>query len=101
MPKIKITHEGQPCRNCRTPVLDVKTGRTEPKPGKKYGYSGYFLCPNPECKSIYMDDTRRVYANPEAGINNVNLSVKKQNLRQEIIVKMQQLLHLLQKEAEL
>lgn len=100
MTKIKITYEGQPCRKCQTPVVDVKTGRSAPKPGFKYGYAGYFLCPNSDCKTMYMDDSRRVYASVSPP-NPARPENQKEKLRREITIKMQQLLLLFKKESEL
>lgn len=47
----KITHEGQPCRKCATPVVRQRP-RAKPKAGGAYYYEYYFLCPN--CKTMYM-----------------------------------------------
>lgn len=59
--KIKITTAGQPCRHCKTPVIDVDKSHKKPQEGQPYYYLGYFKCPNTRCAAIYMDDTRKVY----------------------------------------
>lgn len=105
MPKIKITYEGQPCRKCQTPVINVETGRTEPRPGSVYGYSGYFLCPNNKCNTMYMDDSRRVYkeTSPKAppALSKDFSKLEKQQLYQEVAQIMNRLLNILKKEAGL
>ena len=55
----KITHEGQPCRKCSTPVVK-KVPRRKQKPGQRYYYEYYFYCP--KCGTMYMvEEAKRFY----------------------------------------
>lgn len=57
--KIKIIHEGQPCRKCNTPV--VKRIPEHKKLGAYY-YDYYFDCPN--CRVKYMVNLVKHEINP-------------------------------------
>jgi uncharacterized protein with PIN domain len=49
--EVKITHEGQPCRKCSTPVIK-KIPKRKHKPGQAYYFEYYYQCPR--CKTMYM-----------------------------------------------
>ena len=53
---LKITQEGQPCHKCGTPVVKRKP-RKRPKPGQKYAYEYYLICP--ECGTIYTVESAK------------------------------------------
>jgi ribonuclease HI len=56
---VKITHEGQPCRKCSTPVVK-KTPRNKPKRDQAYYFEYYLYCPN--CQTMYMvEEAKRYY----------------------------------------
>lgn len=46
-----ITHEGQPCRKCLTPVIKRIPSQVE-NPKQKFRYKYYFYCK--KCKTMYM-----------------------------------------------
>ena len=50
-PEVKITHEGQPCRKCSTPVIK-KIPKRKHKPGQTYYFEYYYECPR--CKTMYL-----------------------------------------------
>ena len=52
--KIKITHEGQPCRKCDTPVTKKYPNKQnkEVSPKKRFRYEYYYYCP--KCRTMYM-----------------------------------------------
>jgi hypothetical protein len=61
-----ITREGQPCKHCGTPVVR----REHEKPPKyrpgRYFFEWWFLCPNRNCKAIYMvEDAKRWFDGPK------------------------------------
>ena len=47
----KITHEGQPCRKCATPVVR-RTPRPRSHVGRNHYYEYYLYCPT--CKTMYL-----------------------------------------------
>jgi ribonuclease HI len=49
-PKIQITHEGQPCRKCATPVEKRYPRKRTSK--RAYHFEYYFFCP--ACRTMYM-----------------------------------------------
>jgi len=58
-PKTKITHEGQPCRNCSTPVIK-KAPRHKRKRDQRYYFEYYLYCP--KCHAMYMvEDAKRYF----------------------------------------
>lgn len=51
--KTKITHAGQPCRKCNTPVERKEHPPDfQPKPSQAYWFAWWFACP--QCKTLYM-----------------------------------------------
>jgi ribonuclease HI len=59
-PKSKITHEGQACRKCQTPVVKRKPHR-KPKGSQTYYFEYYLYCP--KCHTMYMvDEAKRYFA---------------------------------------
>jgi len=54
-PKIKMTHSGQPCRKCGTPVVIVKKPEAQwtAKPGRRY-CKWWLKCPL--CRVIYLQN---------------------------------------------
>jgi len=56
----KITHEGQPCRKCSTPVIK-KTPRQKTKPDQAYYFEYYLYCP--KCHTMYMVEDAKRYFN--------------------------------------
>ncbi len=59
MRKIKVTYEGQPCRNCGHPVFKKIPKRTI-KQNQPYYFKWYLQCPNPKCKSMFMVEEAKV-----------------------------------------
>ncbi len=58
--QMKITHEGQPCRKCSTPVVK-KTPRNKPKRDQAYYFEYYLYCP--QCHTMYMVEDAKRYFN--------------------------------------
>jgi len=56
MEEIKMLYEGQPCRNCDTPVIQKKTKKSGRD--KMYHYAWYLYCNG--CKRMYHVDRARV-----------------------------------------
>lgn len=54
----KITHEGQSCRKCQTPVVKRKP-RKKPKSSQMYYFEYYLYCP--KCHTMYMVDEAKRY----------------------------------------
>jgi len=54
----KMKVEGQPCRNCGTPVIKRVPNKRTPKQGQTYAYSWYLYCPG--CKNMYMVDEAKI-----------------------------------------
>lgn len=50
--KTKMTKDGQPCRNCQTPVVKRPRKKKTVKPGQSYYFDWYLFCPG--CKITYM-----------------------------------------------
>lgn len=57
--RMKVTHEGQPCRKCSTPVVRRIPRRTR-KPDQAYYFEYYLFCP--KCGTMYMLDDAKRYA---------------------------------------
>ena len=55
--KVPITYDGQPCRDCDTPVKRVPTKSTTAS-GRKWIFTHLFYCPG--CGKRYMDEASRV-----------------------------------------
>jgi len=56
----KITESGQPCRNCKTPVVRrTHTRLPQPGPAKSYYFEYWFRCPG--CFIIYLVETAKRY----------------------------------------
>jgi len=54
---VKMAYEGQPCRNCSTPVIK-RIPRSKPKQNSTYYFEYYLYCP--ECRAMYMiEDAKR------------------------------------------
>lgn len=51
--------QGDPCRNCRTPI-ELKEPRNH-KPDSPFYYSAYYFCPS--CRRMYMAEKFKVYRN--------------------------------------
>lgn len=57
--KVKILHEGQPCRRCYTPVIK-KYPRKKVKTKSLYFFSSYYLfCPS--CHTIYFLESNKKF----------------------------------------
>jgi len=56
--KIVMTHAGQPCRKCLTPVIK-REPQKKPKSGQMYYFEYYFYCP--KCHTLYMVDEAKRY----------------------------------------
>lgn len=80
MSKIKMTHEGQPCRKCSTPVVmrahDGPSGNDQ-----SYWFRYWFHCPS--CKTDYMVDAAKVWITPQDEM--VSLSTDKQVRRGQLL----------------
>jgi hypothetical protein len=62
MSKVKMTHDGQPCRKCGTPV--VKRSHDGPSGSdQSYWFSYWFHCSG--CKTDYMVDEAKVWITPQ------------------------------------
>jgi ribonuclease HI len=59
----KITHEGQACRKCQTPVVKRKP-RKKPKSSQMYYFEYYLYCP--KCHTMYMVDEAKRYFEEQA-----------------------------------
>ena len=60
--KAKITHVGQPCRKCSTPVIK-QTPRKKPERSQAYYFEYYLYCP--KCHTIYfVEEAKRYFADP-------------------------------------
>jgi uncharacterized protein with PIN domain len=57
--KTKITHGGQPCRKCGTPVIK-KTHDAPMSPDQEYWFPTWFDCP--KCGTRYMGPREKVVA---------------------------------------
>lgn len=57
--KDKMTFEGQPCRNCGTPVVKRVPKKGSVKEGQSYYFSWYLFCPG--CKNMYMVEEAKVH----------------------------------------
>lgn len=55
--KITMTHEGQPCRKCLTPVIKRVPKKKSVKPNQTYYYTWYLFCPG--CMAMYMVEEAR------------------------------------------
>jgi len=61
--EFKITHEGQPCRKCQTPVIK-RFPRKKQKPSQTYYFEYYFYCP--KCHTMYIvDEAKRFFEKEE------------------------------------
>lgn len=60
--ELKITHEGQPCRKCQTPVVKRKP-RKKPKPGQAYYFEYYLYCP--KCQTMYLVEEAKRFSEKE------------------------------------
>ena len=56
--KIKEFEVGQPCRNCKTPLILKPTLKRAKQLKKKYYYTAYYYCPN--CKRGYYSPRFKV-----------------------------------------
>lgn len=61
----KITQEGQPCRNCSTPVIKYVRRKDKPvKASRNYYYEYFFICP--KCSTYYyVKDAIRYIEKPD------------------------------------
>ena len=58
-PKVKITEQGQPCRQCGTPV-EIETHNSPPKKRKgDYYFEWWLKCPG--CHTLYMIESAKRY----------------------------------------
>ena len=57
---MRITEAGQECQRCGTPV-EIQRHKKQPKykPGGYY-FSWWFMCPNRQCKAMYMVEAAKV-----------------------------------------
>lgn len=57
LPKIRVLKEGDPCRNCKTPVLKKIPRKKKIKPHQTYYFEYTLICPN--CRNVYTVEAAR------------------------------------------
>ncbi len=64
--KISITEEGQPCRDCSTPVVK-RVPRKRPKRDQAYYFEYYLHCP--KCHTMYLvEEAKRYFEQPSTDL---------------------------------